>query len=79
MQVTARMNIRPKRYWMRCTILDRRPTLEGLRVAIIGDIAHSRVARSNIFLFPSSARKLFCAGRPRCCRERWPTSRQAWN
>src|SRR5436305_3499005 len=32
------------------TILDRRPTLEGLRVAIIGDIAHSRVARSNIFL-----------------------------
>ena len=25
------------------TILDRRPKLEGLRVAIIGDIAHSRV------------------------------------
>ncbi len=32
------------------TILDHRPTLEGLRVAIIGDIAHSRVARSNIHL-----------------------------
>jgi aspartate carbamoyltransferase catalytic subunit len=32
------------------TILDRRGTLEGLQVAIIGDIAHSRVARSNIFL-----------------------------
>ena len=32
------------------TILDRRGTLEGLRVAIIGDIAHSRVARSNLFL-----------------------------
>jgi aspartate carbamoyltransferase catalytic subunit len=32
------------------TILDRRGTLETLRVAIIGDIAHSRVARSNIFL-----------------------------
>lgn len=32
------------------TILDRRESLEGLRVAIIGDIAHSRVARSNIFL-----------------------------
>src|SRR3954454_25296587 len=32
------------------TILDRRGTLENLRVAIIGDIAHSRVARSNIFL-----------------------------
>ena len=32
------------------TILDRRPTLENLRVAIIGDIAHSRVARSNMHL-----------------------------
>jgi len=32
------------------TILDRRNTLEGLRVAIIGDIAHSRVARSNMYL-----------------------------
>jgi aspartate carbamoyltransferase catalytic subunit len=32
------------------TILDRGATLEGLRVAIIGDIAHSRVARSNAYL-----------------------------
>jgi aspartate carbamoyltransferase catalytic subunit len=32
------------------TILDRGAKLEGLRVAIIGDIAHSRVARSNIYL-----------------------------
>lgn len=32
------------------TILDRRKTLEGLRVAIIGDISHSRVARSNMHL-----------------------------
>ena len=32
------------------TILDHRPGLEGLRVAIIGDIAHSRVARSNVHL-----------------------------
>ena len=32
------------------TILDQRSPLEGLRVAIIGDIAHSRVARSNIHL-----------------------------
>lgn len=32
------------------TILDRRESLEGLRVAIIGDIVHSRVARSNIHL-----------------------------
>lgn len=32
------------------TIMDHRPSLEGLRVAIIGDIVHSRVARSNIHL-----------------------------
>ncbi|MBI4903767.1 MAG: aspartate carbamoyltransferase catalytic subunit [Acidobacteria bacterium] len=32
------------------TILDHRQSLEGLRVAIIGDIVHSRVARSNIYL-----------------------------
>jgi aspartate carbamoyltransferase catalytic subunit len=32
------------------TILDRCGSLEGLRVAIIGDIAHSRVARSNVHL-----------------------------
>jgi aspartate carbamoyltransferase catalytic subunit len=32
------------------TILDHRERLDGLRVAIIGDIVHSRVARSNIHL-----------------------------
>src|SRR5437879_9529445 len=32
------------------TILDRLHRLEGLRVAIIGDIAHSRLARSNVHL-----------------------------
>jgi aspartate carbamoyltransferase catalytic subunit len=32
------------------TILDRGAKLENLRVAIIGDIAHSRVARSNVYL-----------------------------
>jgi aspartate carbamoyltransferase catalytic subunit len=32
------------------TILDHRESLFGLKVAIIGDIAHSRVARSNISL-----------------------------
>ena len=32
------------------TIRDRRGTLEGLNVTILGDILHSRVARSNIHL-----------------------------
>ncbi len=43
------------------TILDRRPTLEGLRVTIIGDIAHSRVARSNLYLLSKfGARVVLC-------------------
>ena len=32
------------------TIITRKKTIEGLRIAICGDILHSRVARSNIYL-----------------------------
>ena len=32
------------------TIIEKKKKIEGLRVAICGDILHSRVARSNIFL-----------------------------
>jgi aspartate carbamoyltransferase catalytic subunit len=43
------------------TILDRCGHLEGLKVAIIGDIAHSRVARSNVHLLSKfGAEVLFC-------------------
>ena len=44
------------------TILDRRSTLEGLRVAIIGDIAHSRVARSNMYLLSKFGAKIVLCG-----------------
>src|SRR5271165_4561559 len=44
------------------TILDRRPTLEGLRVAIIGDIAHSRVARSNAYLLSKYGAEIILCG-----------------
>src|SRR5712664_3883642 len=44
------------------TILDRRSTLEGLRVAIIGDIAHSRVARSNIYLLSKFGANIVACG-----------------
>lgn len=44
------------------TILDRKPTLEGLRVAIIGDIAHSRVARSNIYLLSKFGAEIVLCG-----------------
>jgi aspartate carbamoyltransferase catalytic subunit len=44
------------------TILDRRQTLEGLRVAIIGDIAHSRVARSNVYLLSKFGSQIVLCG-----------------
>jgi aspartate carbamoyltransferase catalytic subunit len=44
------------------TIIDRRGSLEELRIAIIGDIAHSRVARSNIFLLSKFGVKVVLCG-----------------
>ena len=46
------------------TILDRLPALEGLRVAIIGDIAHSRVARSNVHLLSKFGANIVLCGPP---------------
>ena len=44
------------------TILDRAGRLEGLRVAIIGDIAHSRVARSNVHLLSKFGAQIVLCG-----------------
>jgi aspartate carbamoyltransferase catalytic subunit len=44
------------------TILDRGASLEGLRVAIIGDIAHSRVARSNVYLLSKFGSQIVLCG-----------------
>ncbi|MCC7235558.1 MAG: aspartate carbamoyltransferase catalytic subunit [Bryobacterales bacterium] len=46
------------------TILDHRPSLEGLKVAIIGDIAHSRVARSNVHLLAKFGAEVVLCGPP---------------
>src|SRR5580692_3879924 len=46
------------------TILDRRKSLENLRVAIIGDIAHSRVARSDIHLLTKFSAEIVLCGPP---------------
>lgn len=52
------------------TILDHKPALEGLRVAIIGDVAHSRVARSNIYLLSKfNAQVVLCGPAPLVPRE----------
>src|SRR5277367_4452220 len=44
------------------TILDRGKSLEKLRVAIIGDIAHSRVARSNLYLLSRYGAEIVLCG-----------------
>ena len=44
------------------TILDRGAKLQGLRVAIIGDIAHSRVARSNAYLLSKFGSEIVLCG-----------------
>jgi aspartate carbamoyltransferase catalytic subunit len=46
------------------TILDNKGKLEGLRVVIIGDIDHSRVARSNIFLLSKFGVDIVLCGPP---------------
>lgn len=44
------------------TVREKRGTLAGLRIAIIGDVAHSRVARSNIVGFIKMGAKVVLAG-----------------
>ena len=44
------------------TILDNKALIEGLRVAIIGDIAHSRVARSNARLLAKFGTEIVLCG-----------------
>lgn len=46
------------------TILDHRRKLEGLKVAIVGDIAHSRVARSNALLLRKMKAQVWVCGPP---------------
>ncbi len=46
------------------TIKEKLGTIEGLRIAIIGDILHSRVAKSNIYLLTKFGAKLSLVGPP---------------
>lgn len=46
------------------TILDHKRKLEGLKVAIVGDIAHSRVARSNALLLTKMKAQVWVCGPP---------------
>ncbi|MCE5312777.1 MAG: aspartate carbamoyltransferase catalytic subunit [Nitrospiraceae bacterium] len=46
------------------SILERKDTLDGLRIAIIGDVHHSRVAKSNIYLFSNYKSEIRLIGPP---------------
>jgi aspartate carbamoyltransferase catalytic subunit len=46
------------------TVRDKKGKIAGLKVAIVGDILHSRVARSNIHGFTKMGAKVFLAGPP---------------
>ena len=46
------------------TIRERRGSLEGLRVAIVGDVKHSRVARSNVLAFSLLGAEVTLVARP---------------
>ncbi len=46
------------------TVRQEKGTLEGLKIAIVGDIAHSRVARSNIEGFTKMGSQVVVAGPP---------------
>ncbi len=46
------------------TILEYRPALSGLKVVIIGDILHSRVARSNLWLLSKFGARVVLCGPP---------------
>jgi len=46
------------------TIKQEKKNIEGLKVLIVGDILHSRVARSNIFLLQKMGAKIILVGPP---------------
>lgn len=46
------------------TILEKKKKIEDLKIVIVGDILHSRVARSNIFLLTKLGARVFLSGPP---------------
>ena len=41
--------------------------LRGVKVVIVGDVLHSRVARSNVWTLTAMGADLWLTGPPRCC------------
>ncbi|WP_243090191.1 aspartate carbamoyltransferase catalytic subunit [Thermus neutrinimicus] len=57
------------------TLLEALNTLEGKKIAIVGDILHSRVARSNVELLPLLGAEVWAAGPPTLLPQSLPGAR----
>lgn len=57
------------------TLLEALGTLEGRKIAIVGDILHSRVARSNVELLPLLGAEVWVAGPPTLLPQTLPGAR----
>lgn len=57
------------------TLLEALGTLEGKKIAIVGDILHSRVARSNVELLPLLGAEVWVAGPPTLLPQSLPGAR----
>ncbi len=57
------------------TLLEALGTLEGRKIAIVGDILHSRVARSNVELLPLLGAEVWVAGPPTLLPQSLPGAR----
>ncbi|MEN2982870.1 MAG: aspartate carbamoyltransferase catalytic subunit [Thermus sp.] len=57
------------------TLLEALGSLEGKKIAIVGDILHSRVARSNAELLPLLGAEVWCAGPPSLLPQALPGAR----
>ena len=65
MQGMESMNILPRHYWMHFPFKEKmRKTIRGKKVVLIGDIMHSRVALSNIYLLKKAGAEVMVAGPP---------------
>jgi aspartate carbamoyltransferase catalytic subunit len=62
---TASTSIRRRRCWTSSPCVGRSAASPGLTAAICGDVAHSRVARSNVALLNIMGASVRLVGRPR--------------
>lgn len=61
------------------TIRERLGSLRGLKIAIVGDVLHSRVARSNVWAFTTLGAEVVLCGPPTLMPRVWGVPRATYN